>query len=192
MQKLMVMTGAAILMASSPTFAQDASEPAGPAATQPAAPTADLIATAQSQGQFNTLARAIEAAGMTEQLKAGEYVTLFAPTDAAFASLPPGTLDNLLKPENQAELKALLANHLVPGFATTEFLAQQDDAAMRTVGGGLVTIETADGKVQVSGANVVKADVRASNGLIHGIDKVLLPAADQQARAAGSGALAAR
>lgn len=190
MRKYLLMTGAALMLATTPALAQEASTPAQsamPAAdTAPqAAPSGDLVATAQSQGEFQTLSRAIEAAGMTEQLKGGQFVTLFAPTDAAFAALPPGTMEDLLKPENQAKLKTLLSNHLIPGYANAEFLAKQSNSVMATVGGGQVAIASgADGKVTVSGAQVVTADVRATNGLIHGIDKVLLP--DQQASVAAA------
>lgn len=202
MRNYLLMTGAALMLATTPTLAQEPSappantlEPATDAATPAAqsstpaadtapqaAPSGDLLATAQSQGEFKTLTRAIEAAGMTEQLKGGQFVTLFAPTDAAFAALPAGTVDALLKPENQAKLKTLLSNHLVPGYANAEFLAKQSNSVMATVGGGQVAIASgADGKVTVSGAQVVAADVRATNGLIHAIDKVLLP--EQQAGA---------
>ena len=182
MKNLALMTSAALMLAASPLLAQDSGAPGATAApaTQAAPPTGDLLTTAAAAGEFKTLARAIDAAGMTEQLKGGQFVTLFAPTDAAFAALPPGTVETLLKPENQAQLKQLLSNHLVPGYATSAFLAQQSNSVMETVGGGQVAINTADGKVTVSGAHVVTADVRATNGLIHGIDKVLLPA-DRQA-----------
>ena len=213
MRKFMLMTSAALMMAAAPTLAQEAASPPADtlepaadtatdtlspaqtgaqsaipaadqsAATPQAAPSGDLVATAQSQGEFKTLTRAIEAAGMTEQLKGGQFVTLFAPTDAAFAALPAGTVDNLLKPENKEQLKSLLSNHLVPGYANSAFLAQQSNSVMETVGGGKVAIDSADGKVTVSGAHVVTADVRATNGLIHGIDKVLMPGSDRQASA---------
>ena len=193
MQKFMLMAGAALMLAANPAFSQEVSSPpanalepateaATPAAATPdAAPAGDLLATAQSQGQFQTLTRAIEAAGMADQLKGGQFVTLFAPTDAAFAALPAGTVDNLMKPENRAQLKALLSNHLVPGYANREFLAQQSNSVMETVGGGKVAIDSAGGQLTVSGAHVVTADVRATNGLIHGIDKVLMPSDAQAA-----------
>lgn len=200
MKKLFLMTTAA-LFAATPLMAQQATpEEATPQAVEQApvtgvsnaavsgaavsdAAVSDLVATAQAQGQFTVLTRAIEAAGMADQLKGGEYVTMFAPTDAAFAALPAGTVDELLKPENRAKLKTLLSNHLVPGYASSEFLAKQDHAVMDTLGGTKVTIDAGNGAVTVSGAKVVTADVRASNGLILGIDKVLLP--DAQASAGG-------
>lgn len=190
MKRLLLMTSAALMMAAGPALAQDAitegaTTPIPPADAAP--PVGDLLATAEAQGEFQTLTRAIEAAGMADLLKGGQFVTLFAPTDAAFAALPAGTVDNLMKPENREQLKALLSNHLVPGYANSEFLAQQSNSVMETVGGGQVAISNADGKVTVSGAHVVTADVRATNGLIHGIDKVLMPA-DRQARAGGGGA----
>lgn len=148
-------------------------------AAAPAA-TGDLLATAEAQGEFTTLTRALQASGMADELKGTDYVTLFAPTDAAFAALPAGTMDELMKPENKGKLKALLSNHLVPGYANTAFLAQQDKAVIDTVGGAKMTIGARDGAVSVSGARVVTADLRASNGLILGIDKVLIPS-DAQA-----------
>ena len=207
MQKFLLMTGAALMLAANPAFSQEVPNPpanalepateaatpaveqASPAAAKPdAAPAGDLLATAQSQGQFQTLTRAIEAAGMADQLKGGQFVTLFAPTDAAFAALPAGTVDNLMKPENKAQLKALLSNHLVPGYANREFLAQQSNSVMETVGGGKVAIDSAGGQLTVSGAHVVTADVRATNGLIHGIDKVLMPAGAQAGLQSKAGA----
>ena len=199
MKKLFLMTTAA-LFAATPLMAQQAvpdeatplneaaavpESAATPQAVEqaPAAAVSDLVTTAQAQGQFTVLTRAIEAAGMADQLKGGEYVTMFAPTDAAFAALPAGTVDELLKPENRAKLKTLLSNHLVPGYASSEFLAKQDNAVMDTLGGTKVTIDAGNGAVTVSGAKVVTADVRASNGLILGIDKVLLP--DAQASVGG-------
>lgn len=149
--------------------------PAATVAPAPAArPTADLVAIARKAGNFNTLVRALDAAGLSDSLKSGSFVTLFAPTDAAFAALPPGTLDRLMQPANRAELRALLANHVVPGYATAEFLASQPNAAMNSLGDRPVII-TSHGGVTVSGAKLVAADVRASNGLIHSIDRVILP-----------------
>lgn len=210
MQKFMLMTGAALMLAAGPALSQEAIDPPAsalepateavtpdtqavnpaPGAAPEAAPTGDLLATAQSQGQFATLTRAIEAAGMADQLKGGQFVTLFAPTDAAFAALPAGTVDNLMKPENREQLKALLSNHLVPGYANSEFLAQQSNSVMETVGGGKVAIDSAGGQVTVSGAHVVTADVRATNGLIHGIDKVLMPGDAQAGLKSGATASA--
>lgn len=172
MKNLLLITGAALLLSATPTLANQAAT-SGQAA---AAPTADLLATAAAKGQFTTLAKAITAAGMADQFQSGEFVTVFAPTDAAFAALPAGAVDSLLKPENQAQLKALLANHVVPGYANSEFLAKQSNSVMNTLGQEKLAISSADGKVTVSGAHVVTADVRATNGLLHGIDKVLMPA----------------
>lgn len=181
MKSLYLAAGAALMMVATPLMAQDA-QPA--AATQPAGPVADLVTTAKSQGQFTTLSRAIEAAGMEEQLKGGDFVTFFAPTDAAFAKLPAEQVEQLLQPQNREQLRTLLANHLVPGNATAEFLGQQKNAAMNTIGGGQVTIDNDNGAVLVSGARVVAADLQATNGIIQGIDTVLMPAPEQQAQAA--------
>ena len=125
----------------------------------------DIVDTAVAAGQFNTLAAALQAAGLVDTLKGTGPFTVFAPTDAAFAALPAGTVENLLKPENKQQLIAVLTYHVVTGLS---------EAA--TVQGGKLAVASADGAVSVGGARVVTADVMASNGVIHVIDKVLLPA----------------
>jgi len=133
----------------------------------------DIVDTAVAAGDFNTLAAALQAAGLVETLKGPGPFTVFAPTDAAFAKLPAGTLDSLLKPENKAQLTSILTYHVVPGKVKAADVVKLTSA--KTVNGQSVTIKVADGKVTVDGANVVKTDIGASNGVIHVIDAVILP-----------------
>ena len=136
----------------------------------------DIVDTAVAAGQFNTLAAALKAAGLVDTLKGSGPFTVFAPTDAAFAKLPAGTLENLLKPENKTKLVAILTYHVVPGDVTAAQVATLTQA--KTVNGAILKLSAHDGKVMVNNADVVKADVEASNGVIHVIDAVLLPPAD--------------
>jgi len=133
----------------------------------------DIVDTAVSAGQFKTLATAINAAGLAETLKGAGPFTVFAPTDAAFAKLPAGTVENLLKPENKGQLTAILTYHVVPGVATAADVGKLDEA--KTVNGKLVSLHASSGSVMVNDAHVVTADIAASNGIIHGIDSVLMP-----------------
>lgn len=136
--------------------------------------TGTLVDVARKSGQFNTLAAAIAQAELEEALSHDEY-TLFAPTDEAFAKLPPEALEDLLKPENKDKLKAVLVNHVVKGKVHSAD-ATAEGKSLETIGGGkLPVLRSADGKVTIGGATVVVADVEASNGVIHGIDTVLLP-----------------
>lgn len=134
----------------------------------------DIVDTAVAAGQFTTLAAALQAAGLVDTLKGTGPFTVFAPTDAAFAALPAGTVENLLKPENKQQLIAVLTYHVVPGKVTAAQVTGLSEAA--TVQGGKLAVASTDGAVSVGGARVVTADVMASNGVIHVIDKVLLPA----------------
>jgi uncharacterized surface protein with fasciclin (FAS1) repeats len=133
----------------------------------------DIVDTAVAAGQFKTLATAINAAGLTETLKGTGPFTVFAPTDAAFAKLPASTVENLLKPENKAQLTAILTYHVVPGVATAADVVKLDEA--KTISGKMVSIQESDGSVMVNNAHVVTADIAASNGVIHVIDSVLMP-----------------
>jgi uncharacterized surface protein with fasciclin (FAS1) repeats len=133
----------------------------------------DIIDTAIAAGSFNTLAKALQAAGLVETLKGSGPFTVFAPTDEAFAKLPAGTVENLLKPENREQLKAVLTYHVVPGNVTAAQVTKLDSA--KTVNGKSVRIRTSGRTVMVDEATVVKADVAASNGVIHVIDSVILP-----------------
>ena len=143
---------------------------ATPAASQAQS---DIVETAVAAGQFNTLAAALKAAGLVDTLKGDGPFTVFAPTDAAFAALPAGTVDNLLKPENRDQLVAVLTYHVVPGRHPAAKVAGMDEAT--TVNGAGLDIAATGGAVTVQGARVVQADVNASNGVIPVIDKVLIP-----------------
>ena len=133
----------------------------------------DIVDTAVSAGQFKTLAAALKAADLVATLKGPGPFTVFAPTDEAFAKLPAGTVENLLKPENKAKLTAILTYHVVPGAVRAEQVTKLDQA--KTVNGAMVKVTTKGGKVSINDATVVKADTAASNGIIHVIDKVILP-----------------
>ena len=133
----------------------------------------DIVDTAVGAGQFKTLAAALKAADLVDTLKGTGPFTVFAPTDEAFAKLPVGTVDNLLKPENKAKLKAILTYHVVPGAVKAEQVTKLD--AAKTVNGAMVKVSTRGGKVTINDATVVNADIAASNGVIHVIDKVILP-----------------
>lgn len=135
---------------------------------------ADIVDTAVAAGQFKTLAAALNAAGLVNTLKGPGPFTVFAPTDAAFAKLPAGTVDNLLKPENKAQLVAVLTYHVVPGKVASSALAGKVTDA-KTVEGRTVKIDATHGGVTVNGAKVVMADVSATNGVIHVVDTVLIP-----------------
>lgn len=133
---------------------------------------ADLVDTAVA-GRFNTLATALKAAGLVDALKGPGPFTVFAPTDEAFAKLPPGTLENLLKPENKGELRKILSYHVVAGRVTAKDVVKLDSA--KTMEGGSVSIHAGNSGVMVNNAHVTRTDIAASNGVIHVIDTVLLP-----------------
>lgn len=133
----------------------------------------DIVAIASGDAQFKTLTKALGAAGLVTTLQGKGPFTVFAPTDAAFAALPEGTVENLLKPENKAQLTKILTYHVVPGSVLSTSLKSGD---VKSVEGSSLKVAVSAGKVTVSGANVVKADIKASNGVIHVIDKVLIPA----------------
>ncbi|MGA7971230.1 MAG: fasciclin domain-containing protein [Pseudolabrys sp.] len=133
----------------------------------------DIIDTAVGAGQFKTLATALKAADLVETLKGPGPFTVFAPTDEAFAKLPAGTVESLLKPENKAKLTAILTYHVVPGAVKAEQVTKLTEA--KTVNGAMVKVSTDHGKVMINDATVVTADIPASNGVIHVIDKVILP-----------------
>jgi uncharacterized surface protein with fasciclin (FAS1) repeats len=133
----------------------------------------DIVDTAVAAGQFNTLAAALKAAGLVETLKGDGPFTVFAPTDDAFAKLPAGTVEDLLKPENKDKLVAILTYHVVPGKVMAADIAGKKTEA-KTVQGSMLEIDATDG-VMVDSAKVIKADVTASNGVIHVIDTVVMP-----------------
>jgi uncharacterized surface protein with fasciclin (FAS1) repeats len=135
---------------------------------------ADIVETASSSGSFTTLVAAVKAAGLVNTLKGPGPFTVFAPTDEAFKKLPPGTVKNLLKPENKAQLAKVLTYHVVPGKVTFGDLKGKRTRA-KTVEGSAVAIDARGGGVKVDKARVRKADVNASNGVIHVIDTVIMP-----------------
>jgi uncharacterized surface protein with fasciclin (FAS1) repeats len=139
-------------------------------AVQAAEPTKGIVDTALAAGNFPTLATALQAAGLVETLKGPGPFTVFAPTDQAFAKLPPGTLEALLK--DKAKLTAILTYHVVPGRVMAADVVKLTQA--KTVEGQNLTISTEDG-VKVDAANVIATDIVASNGVIHVIDTVVVP-----------------
>ena len=141
-------------------------------AADDAASPGDIVAVASSAGSFKTLVAAVKAAGLVETLQGKGPFTVFAPTDEAFAKLPPGTVEDLLKPENKDKLVAILTYHVVPGKVMA---ADVKTMMVKTVNGKELSIKVDDGKVTVNDAKVIKTDVAASNGVIHVIDTVLLP-----------------
>ena len=134
---------------------------------------ADIVDTAVSAGKFQTLVTAIKAAGLVDTLKGDGPYTVFAPTDAAFAKLPEGTVENLLKPENKQKLAGILTYHVVPGKIMSSDIAGKM-AKVKTVQGGKLSVDATKG-VRVDQANVTSADIQASNGVIHVIDTVVIP-----------------
>ena len=147
---------------------------ASPAFAQTAPAKLDIVDTAVGAGQFKTLAAALSAAGLITTLKGPGPFTVFAPTDAAFAKLPAGTVQSLLKPENKAKLVSILTYHVVPGKVMSASLAGKVNEA-KTVEGMTVKIDATKGGVSVNDAKVVAADIVATNGVIHVIDTVLIP-----------------
>ncbi len=133
----------------------------------------DIVDTAVSAGQFKTLAAALGAAGLVETLKGAGPFTVFAPTDGAFAKLPAGTVETLLKPENKDKLTAILTYHVVPGSVMAADVVKLKDA--KTVNGQMVRVTVNGSRVMIGDANVTKTDIAASNGVIHVIDTVMMP-----------------
>ena len=153
---LLTMTAATLLAA--PAFAGGMSK--------------NIVDTASAAGSFSTLLAAAQAAGLVDTLKGDGPLTVFAPTDEAFAALPDGTVESLLKPENKAQLTEILTYHVVAGEVKSTDLSDGMTAA--TVEGGEITVDLGD-SVMINDATVVTPDVMASNGVIHVIDKVLMP-----------------
>lgn len=133
----------------------------------------DIVETAVAAGSFNTLAKALTAADLVTTLKGKGPFTVFAPTDEAFAKLPAGTVESLLKPENKAKLQRILTYHVVSGKVLAADVVKMSSA--KAVSGDTLKIATSAGKVMVDKATVVKTDIAASNGVIHVIDTVLMP-----------------
>ena len=133
----------------------------------------DIVDTAIAAGQFNTLAAALDAADLATPLKGDGPFTVFAPTDAAFAKLPAGTVESLLKPENLDQLVAILTYHVVPGKVMAKDVVKLSQTT--TVNGSDISIKLMDEKVRINDATVIVADVVTSNGVIHVVDTVILP-----------------
>ena len=133
----------------------------------------NIVDTAVAAGSFTTLAKALTAADLVTTLKGPGPFTVFAPTDEAFAKLPAGTLESLLKPENKDKLRRILTYHVVSGDVRAADVVKLQSA--KAVSGDAITVKVKDGKVQVDNANVTKTDIQASNGVIHVIDAVILP-----------------
>jgi uncharacterized surface protein with fasciclin (FAS1) repeats len=135
---------------------------------------ANIVETAVAAGQFKTLAAALEAAGLIDALTGEGPFTVFAPTDEAFAKLPAGTVESLLKPENKEKLKSILLYHVVPGNVTAKQVMKLNGRTVKTLEGGSIKVTTMH-VVTVDDARVTKTDILASNGVIHVIDTVLMP-----------------
>jgi uncharacterized surface protein with fasciclin (FAS1) repeats len=133
----------------------------------------DIVDVAAENGSFNTLVAAIKAAGLVDTLKGEGPFTVFAPTDEAFAKLPEGTLEMLLEPENKDKLASILTYHVVSGKVMSTDVVKIDSAT--SVQGQMLMVEVADENVMINNAKVIMADVKASNGVIHVIDTVLMP-----------------
>jgi uncharacterized surface protein with fasciclin (FAS1) repeats len=133
----------------------------------------NIIQVAKGAGTFNTLTKALQTAGLTNTLETGGPFTVFAPTDAAFAQLPPGELDNLMKPDSKQKLQAILRYHVVEGRISTDELKKEQ--TVMTLEGEALTVKVQNGKIYVDDAMVEGADIAASNGVIHVINKVLMP-----------------
>lgn len=134
---------------------------------------ADLMETAQQSGSFQTLTKALQAAGLMDTLKAPGPFTLFAPTDEAFAALPPKTLEDLMKPENKEKLIKVLTYHVVPGTVAAKDVADMKET--RTLEGQPLKISHKQNDIRINNAKLLKTDIVANNGVIHAIDKVLIP-----------------
>ena len=133
----------------------------------------DIVDTAASAGSFNTLVAAVKAADLVDTLKGEGPFTVFAPTDEAFAKLPPGTLDDLLKPENKEKLQSILTYHVVPGKVMAKDVTMLTSA--KTANGQSLSIDKSAGGVMIDNAKIVKTDIMCSNGIIHVIDTVVIP-----------------
>ena len=144
-------------------------------ASVPARAADDIVDTAVKAGSFNTLVAAVKAAGLVDTLKSAGPFTVFAPTDEAFAKLPKGTVEDLLKPENKAKLTSILTYHVVPGKIMSKDIAGKALKA-KSVQGAEISVDAIT-DVMVDKAKVVKADIEASNGVIHVIDSVIMPPA---------------
>ncbi len=135
----------------------------------------DIVDTAVAAGSFKTLVTAVKAAGLVDTLKGDGPFTVLAPTDEAFAKLPAGTVETLLKPENKDKLVALLTYHVIPARAMAADVVKLDGKTVKSVQGSPIKVEVEGKSVMVNDAKVVKADIACSNGVIHVIDTVIMP-----------------
>jgi uncharacterized surface protein with fasciclin (FAS1) repeats len=135
----------------------------------------DIVDTAVGAGSFKTLATALQAAGLVDTLKGPGPFTVFAPTDEAFAKLPAGTVEDLLKPENRSKLTSILTYHVVPGKVMAGDVVKLNGQDVKTVEGSPARVTVSGDKVMIANANVVKTDIECTNGVIHVIDSVILP-----------------
>jgi uncharacterized surface protein with fasciclin (FAS1) repeats len=158
MKKFLMMCAALVLFAS-PVIAAD--EPKS------------IVETAVAAGKFKTLVAAVKAAGLVDALSGKGPLTVFAPTDEAFAKLPKGTVESLLLPENKEKLKAILTYHVAAGDMTADKVVKATE--IKTLQGQSIAVKVAGGKVTVDKANVVATDIKCTNGVIHVIDSVILP-----------------
>ncbi|AEP31145.1 hypothetical protein GNIT_3049 [Glaciecola nitratireducens FR1064] len=133
----------------------------------------DIVDTAASNSDFSTLVAAVKAAGLVDALKGEGPLTVFAPTNEAFAKLPAGTVESLLLPENKDKLVQILTYHVVAGKVMAADVVKVDSA--KTLEGSSVTVTVANGGVKIDNANVIKTDIKTSNGVIHVIDSVIMP-----------------
>ena len=163
MKSLFLAAAASLTLLAAPAFANHHEE---------LAPAGTIVEVAAANPEFSTLVAAVKAAGLAETLSGSGPFTVFAPTNEAFAKLPAGTVETLLKPENKAKLASILTYHVVAGKVLAADVAGMTEA--KTVNGKSAKIDTANG-VKIDGATVVKADIAASNGVIHVIDTVLMP-----------------
>jgi uncharacterized surface protein with fasciclin (FAS1) repeats len=136
----------------------------------------NIVETTKKAGSFKTFIKALQSTKLMETLDSGGPYTVFAPTDAAFAKLPKGQLNELMKPQNQGKLTKILEYHVVPQEISSKFFnSKQGDIS--TLGGSKLNMRREGGKIKVNNANVIKSDLQAKNGIVHVIDKVLLPGA---------------
>ncbi len=162
----------ALAVAAATTFTVMAETCSSTTKTSSTSPTKTIVEVASTAGQFNTLVAAVKAAGLVDVLSGEGPFTVFAPTDEAFAKLPAGTVESLLKPENRDKLQAILKDHVVPGKVMA---ADVKPGKVKTAAGRELTLLVEAGKVKVENATVVKTDIAAANGVIHVIDSVVLP-----------------
>jgi uncharacterized surface protein with fasciclin (FAS1) repeats len=174
--RLFLAAAAAVLL-SAPALAQ--TQPAAPAAEQgaykPVSPAGDILATLEASGQFTTFVKAAQATNLAQVIKGAPNITVLAPTDAAFAAMPAGQLDSLMQPANIGQLQALITYHLINARLDSGQIKGHAATPVPTVANAKVTLDGSGSDLKANDATIVQADVNASNGVIHVIDKVLSP-----------------